>query len=117
MLSVIIPSYGRPGLLRDALSSVAANSTKVREVIVLSPQSKGEYAEICSAFSARLTHFLPSAPPAPMNRGRRRGGGWLALSRYGKAEPFRTASGEAADRSSVPEHGQAWLPAGPEPQM
>jgi len=54
MLSVIIPSYGRPGLLRDALSSVAANSTKVREVIVLSPQSKGEYAEICSAFSARL---------------------------------------------------------------
>ena len=50
--------------------------------------------------------FPPSAPPAPMNRGRRRGGGWLVFSHHGKAEPFRTAGRQSrrlllGDRSVI----------------
>ena len=54
-----------------------------------------------SAFPAQLAHFLPLRAAWKAQPSRRRGGGWLVFSRHGKAEPFRTASGEAADRSSL----------------
>jgi GT2 family glycosyltransferase len=54
MLTVLIPSFGRPLMLSKALASIRENSNLVREIIVLSPMHDREYAEICAKYSARL---------------------------------------------------------------
>jgi glycosyltransferase involved in cell wall biosynthesis len=54
VLSVIIPSFARPVLLRKALDSLRANSRHLGEIIVLSPPLDDSYGVICAEFDARL---------------------------------------------------------------
>ena len=54
MISVVIPSYGRPRSLQNALASVRAGSRYPTEIIVLSPQAGEEYSAICGAAGAVL---------------------------------------------------------------
>ena len=54
-----------------------------------------------SAFPAHQTHSLLLRAAWKAMPSRRRGGGSLVDSRNGKAQPFRTASGAAARRSSA----------------
>lgn len=56
MLSVLIPSYRRPSLLRKALASVVDNSRLISEIIVLSPQIDEEYRTICKERAALLVN-------------------------------------------------------------
>ena len=54
MLSVLIPSFARPVLLRKALSSIRETSHSVGEIIVLSPALDDEYRSACAQYDARL---------------------------------------------------------------
>jgi hypothetical protein len=52
------------------------------------------------AFPAPFAYFFFLRAVGKAQLSRRRGGGWLGFSHSGKAQPFRTASGEAAGHLS-----------------
>ena len=81
VISVIVAAYGRPGLLREALESVVAQTYRPLEVIVVddgSPESLEEtvmrYSDRCPGMDVRYVRQRNAGPGAARNRG-------LSLSR------------------------------------
>ena len=54
MISVLIPSYKRPELLKRALGSLLESSALENEIIVLTPQPGEEYRRICESAQATI---------------------------------------------------------------
>lgn len=70
-ISVVIPVYGRPDLLSEALESVASQTRSPAEVIVVDDGSEeaAEIAEVANRFGARLIRQQNAGPSSARNVG------------------------------------------------
>lgn len=83
-VSVVIPTYNRPSLLRAAIESALSQSTRPLEVLVCDDGHSSETAMVAAAFGSASVRYLPGphtgAPALPRNRGIAAAAGeWIAF--------------------------------------
>jgi glycosyltransferase involved in cell wall biosynthesis len=82
MVSVVIPTYNRGRMLRDALTSVLAQNPRPREIIVVDDGSEDDTGAVIGSFGAALRHVRQAhrGVSAARNAGVRLAAGpWIAF--------------------------------------
>ncbi|RKZ13418.1 hypothetical protein DRQ53_13345 [bacterium] len=83
MISVVIPTYGKPELLRQTLAALEADARQLGErceVVVVDDGSPGQAtAEVIAEFAQRL-RLVDAGAPANEGRARARNRGWRAAT-------------------------------------
>lgn len=83
-VSVVIPTYNRPALLRAAIESALSQTARPLEVLVCDDGQSAENAMVAAAFDTASVRYLPGphtgAPALPRNRGIAAAAGeWIAF--------------------------------------
>jgi glycosyltransferase involved in cell wall biosynthesis len=76
VVSVVVPTHGRPALLAEALAGVAAQTRRPDEVVVaddLGDERSAEVATACARATGLPVRYLPCPPAAGAARARNRG--------------------------------------------
>lgn len=83
-VSVVIPTYNRPALLRAAIESALSQTARPLEVLVCDDGQSADNAMIAASFGSASVRYLPGphtgAPALPRNRGiAAASGNWIAF--------------------------------------
>ena len=73
MFSVVIPTHNRPGLLRRALSSLARQTFKDFEVILVNDGSSASYESVLQDYSQLISQYFVNVNPCGVSAARNRG--------------------------------------------